>query len=230
MMFSATGSGQGLCIPATRSRRLRLACRPGVKLGDCLFSARLDVLLVWILRWHPGRVPSCLRACIKPLDSIRRPAAPQGSPAGIEIRTLPPPPRRLPRGGGTIGMDFEMAPGAGSILLEGLVSSPSTQSAARPRLERVSPESEFRPFSPPSPPPPRGRGALAWISRWRPGRVASCSRGLHQAHASSTRSKAVALATAARYLWPQGEFTKKKVFCLLRWIQRICAERSRDLL
>ena len=55
-------------------------------------------------------------------------------------------------------MDFEMAPEAGPILLEGLVSSPSIQSAARPRLERVSPESEFRPFSPPPPAAPAGQG------------------------------------------------------------------------
>ena len=61
-------------------------------------------------------------------------------------------------------MDFEMTPRAGPILAEGHVSSPSTQSAARPRLKRVSPESKFWPRR------PRGaQGRSAWIFGMAPG-------------------------------------------------------------
>jgi hypothetical protein len=63
---------------------------------------------------------------------------------------------------------------------------------------------------PPCPPPPEKQ----------------CESGEREEACLSHTSKAVTLATAARY---RERFHKKKMFCLLRWIQRICAERSRDL-
>jgi hypothetical protein len=49
-----------------------------------------------------------------------------------------------------------MTPRTGPVLVEGLVSSPSIQSAVRPRLQGDSPESTFGPLALP---PRRPRGA-----------------------------------------------------------------------
>ena len=70
-------------------------------------------------------------------------------------------------------MNLEMTPRAGPILAEGHVLNPSTQSAARPRLKRVSPESRFRPRR------PRGaEGRSAWIFGMAPGAGPALLEGL----------------------------------------------------
>ena len=54
-------------------------------------------LLARILRWHPGGSRPARGACLRPLDPVRRPAAPRRSSAGIEIPDpllIPPVPPR----------------------------------------------------------------------------------------------------------------------------------------
>ena len=120
----------------------------------------------------PGAGPILARgACIEPLDPVRRPAAPRGVRPGSRFGPFLPPPRRPPRGRGAIGMDSEMAPRTGPVLVEGLVSSPSN-AVRRPAAPSGGfAEIDIRALSPPPPPPPRGRGATGvdFMMAIRPG-------------------------------------------------------------
>ena len=95
-----------------------------------------------IPRCHPCRVPSLPRGLYRASGPVRRPtAAPRGVRSGPRFGPFLSPPWRPSRGRGAIGVNREMTPRTGSALVEGLVSSPSTQPAVRPRLQGDPPKS-----------------------------------------------------------------------------------------
>ena len=149
-----SGPGQARAVPC----QVRLSCLPGRIL--CLRHGR-----------QAGRPPPSRQACSEVI-SVTGHASPAGpvsspwpgptarrssmGPAGVETRALLSPRRRSPRS--TIGVGAEMTPGTSPVLVEGLMSGPTTQSAVRPRPQRGSPSSCSGPSAPPPYAPVGQRG------------------------------------------------------------------------
>ena len=97
------------------------------------------------------------RTSLKPLARSDGPPLVDGSGRGRDpgppLPTPAPPAER-----GAIGVGAEMTPGTGPVLVEGLMSGPTTQSAVRPRPQRGSPSLCSGPSAPPPYAPVGQRG------------------------------------------------------------------------